>query len=116
MRARGRDDRMIALSLGRRKPFLTVLSCVSLATGAGKLQVQSRPLCAESDRQPFQGHINPSIHGSTRSPPRESLLRHVRHDLSHLHRLTWRQLLNAEHDLVIRCGGRILEQFPKALQ
>jgi hypothetical protein len=42
--------------------------------------------------------------------------RHVRHDLSHLHRLTCRQLLNAEDDLVIRCAGRVLEQFPKALQ
>jgi hypothetical protein len=43
MRARGRDDRMIALSLGRREPFFTVLSCdcrLSLATGPGKLQVQ----------------------------------------------------------------------------
>jgi hypothetical protein len=52
---------MIALSLGRRKPFLTVLSCdcrVSMATGAGKLQVQSRPLCAESDRQPSQDRMS----------------------------------------------------------
>jgi hypothetical protein len=52
---------MIALSLGRRKPFLTVLSCdcrVSLATGADKLQVQSRPLCPESDRPPSQGRMS----------------------------------------------------------
>jgi len=44
---------MIALSLGRRKPFFTVLSCdcrLSLATGPGKLQVQPRPQCPESDR------------------------------------------------------------------
>jgi hypothetical protein len=61
MRAHGRDDRMIALSLGRCKPFLTVLSCdcrVSLATGADKLQVQSRPLCPESDRPPSQGRMS----------------------------------------------------------
>jgi hypothetical protein len=48
MRARGRDDRMIALRLGRCKPFLTVLSgdCrVLIATGTSKLQVQSLPLC-----------------------------------------------------------------------
>jgi hypothetical protein len=43
------------------------------------------------------------------------LLRQVRHDVSHLHRLTCRQLLNSEDDLVIRCAGRVLEQFPKAL-
>jgi hypothetical protein len=52
---------MITLSLGRRKPFLMALSCdcrVSLATGAGKLQVQSRPLCAESDQQPSQDRMS----------------------------------------------------------
>jgi hypothetical protein len=58
MRAHGRDDRMIALSLGRCKPFLTVLSCdcrVSLATGADKLQVQSRPLCPRKRPTTFSG-------------------------------------------------------------
>jgi hypothetical protein len=43
IRANGRDVRMIALSLGRCKPFLTVPSydCrVSFATGPGKLQVR----------------------------------------------------------------------------
>jgi hypothetical protein len=55
MRAGGRDDMMIALSLGRCKPFLTVPSCdfrVSIATGPGKLQVQPRPLCLESNGRP----------------------------------------------------------------
>jgi hypothetical protein len=40
----------------------------------------------------------------------------IRHDLSHLHGLAGRHLLNAEDDLVIRRARRILEQFPKALQ
>ena len=46
--------------------------------------------------------------------PAKSLLRDIRHDLSHLHGLIGRQFLNAEDDLVIRCAGRVLEQFPKA--
>jgi hypothetical protein len=61
MRAGDRNDRMIALSLGRCKPSLAVPSCdcsVSIATGAGKLRVQSRPLCAESDRQPSQDRMS----------------------------------------------------------
>jgi hypothetical protein len=53
---------------------------------------------------------------STRKPRIVALLCPARHDVSHLHRLTWLQLLNDEHDLVIRCVGRALEQFPKALQ
>ena len=36
-------------------------------------------------------------------------------DLAHLHGLARRQLLNADDDLVIRCAGRVLEQFPKTL-
>ena len=45
---------MIALSLDRYKPFLMMPSCdcrVSVATGTSKLQVQSLPLCPESDGQ-----------------------------------------------------------------
>src|ERR1700730_15692455 len=55
MRAGGCDDMMIALSLGRCKPFLTVPSCefrVSIATGPGKLQVQPRPQCPDSESRP----------------------------------------------------------------
>ncbi len=54
MRVGGRSDIMIALSLGRCKPFLMMPSCdcrVSVATGTSKLQVQSLPLCPESDGQ-----------------------------------------------------------------
>ena len=43
---------MIALSLGRCKPFLMMPSCdcrVSVATGTSKLQVQSLLLYPESD-------------------------------------------------------------------
>ena len=61
MRAGGREDMIVALSLGRRTPFLAVPSCdcrVSIATGPGKLQVQSRPLRAESDRQPSQDRMS----------------------------------------------------------
>lgn len=60
MRARSRDNTMIALSLSWCKPLLTVLSCdrrVSLATGAGKPQVLPRPLCAEGDRQPSHDRL-----------------------------------------------------------
>jgi hypothetical protein len=55
---------MIALSLGRCKPFLTVPSCdfrVSIATGPGTLQVQPRPHCPESDGRPSKWH--PSLWG-----------------------------------------------------
>jgi hypothetical protein len=54
MRVGGRSDMMIALSLGRCKPFLMMPSCdcrVSVATGTSKLQVQSLPLYPESDGQ-----------------------------------------------------------------
>jgi hypothetical protein len=58
---------MIALSLGRCKPFLTVPSCdfrVSIATGPGTLQVQPRPHCPESDGRPSKWH--PSLWGQER--------------------------------------------------
>src|SRR5580658_1840447 len=43
------------------------------------------------------------------------LVRDVRHELSHLHRLTGWQFLNADDNLVIGRSRRGLKQFPKTL-
>jgi hypothetical protein len=47
---------------------------------------------------------------------RPSVFRDVRHDLTHLHRLAGRNLLNADHDLIVGRAGRALEQLPQALR
>jgi hypothetical protein len=67
---------MIALSLGRCKPFLTLPSCdfrVSIATGPGTLQVQPRPQCPESDGRPSKWH--PSLWGQERPLRRAACVR-----------------------------------------
>jgi hypothetical protein len=45
-----------------------------------------------------------------------SLVCDIRHDLSHLHGLAGRHLLDPEDDLVVRRAGCVLEQFPQTLQ
>jgi hypothetical protein len=90
---------MIALSLSRCKPFLTVLSCdcrLSVATGPGKLQVQSRPLRAESDRQP-------SDRMSRRARPVSDILT-IHHHF--LYRLSVMRILAVIR--VRKCGGLTL--------
>jgi hypothetical protein len=67
----------------------------------------------------WRGHLgrkNALVWSSRNAFPCGSLLSNIRHDLTHLHGLAGRHLLNTEDDLVIRRAGRVLNQPPKALQ
>ena len=80
MRAGGRSDMMIALSLGRCKPFPPLPSCDyrgSFAAGLGKLQVQQSPQCPESDSWPSKWHPSrgPGRNSCTAQNPRQDRTR-----------------------------------------